>query len=301
LTHSLASRRGFLAALTAAPVWARGPARLEGTFLQLTGALARWDSAQWDEAFACFRRLGLKEYIIQWSAGPDQEFLSAVRMIGDHAAASRSRLWAGLYFDEEYWRRVEGPDSGLSAYLDEVAARSAALAAKLRQAVKLHGWYIPQEIDDLNWRTPARRAMLLAFLRRVSPKGRVAISGFRGGSLPVDEFVELWRSIARETPVKTLFLQDGVGTGKATVEQASALRTRLARSRIKVRAVVELFEQTSQAGAPFSAKPAPPDRIERQLGNAGKGAIAFSVPEYMTPLGGPAAARLYEAAISVRR
>lgn len=301
MRHSLASRRSFLAALSAAPAWARGPARLEGTFLQLSGAVARWDAAQWEQAFACFRRLGLKEYIVQWSAGPDQEFLSAVRMIAAHAAASRSRLWAGLYFDEEYWRRLEGPDSGLSAYLDDVAGRCSALAAKLRQVAKPYGWYIPQEIDDLNWRTPERRSMLLGFLRRVSPKGRVAMSGFRGTPLPVDEFVGLWRSISRQTPVKTLFLQDGVGTGKSTVEQAAALRTLLARQGGKVRPVVELFEQTSAAGAPFSAKPAPLDRIELQLKNAGKGAIAFSVPEYMTPLGGPAAARLYEAALALRR
>ena len=61
--------------------------------------------------------------------------------------------------------------------------------------------------------------------------------------------------------------------------------------------IVELFQQVD-AGEAFEATPAPLDRVERQLDLAAAystaGAIGFSIPEYMTPLGGTTAERLYE-------
>lgn len=299
MSMAVASRRSLLAALAAVPLAARRRALLQGTFLQLSGDLAAWDPAKWIEAFGYFRRLKLQEYVIQWSASGEEGVLPAVSTIAAQAARSGSRVWAGLSFDHEYWRRLEGPDTELATYLDTIVRRSTALVKSLRNAAKPHGWYIPQEVDDLNWRTAARRAMLLDFLRRVSPKGRVAISAFRGGTVWDNEFASLWRTVARETPVRTLFLQDGVGTGKSTIGEAAQHRAQLSRGGLDVRGVVELFEQTSPPGAPFAAHPAPAQRIQRQLDAAGEGAIAFSVPEYMTPLGGPEAARLYEQALAL--
>lgn len=294
MTGSPRSRRGFLAAI-GAPLWARGDPRLKGTFLQLSGYVAGWDAGKWREAFGYFKELGLREYILQWSAADDAEFPDAAGVIAAQVRAARGRLWVGLVHEQEFWRRIEGPDAELSTYLDGLAERSAALGAKLRRLPHVHGWYIPQEIDDVNWRTRERQAMLLRYLRRVAMKGRVGISGFRGARHPVEEFVALWRAVARRTPVKTLFLQDGVGTGKSTIAQAAELKSRMAASGMKVRPVVELFEQTSPAGAPFEARPAPVERIQRQLRAAGGDAVGFSVPEYMTPLGGPEAGRLFAA------
>lgn len=296
-----ASRRRFLAAFGAAPLWARGSPRLTGTFLQLAGQVASWDAAKWTEAFGYFRQLGLREYVIQWSAADGTEFLNAVDLIAARVAADRGRLWVGLLHEEEFWLRIQGSDAELSAYLDGLASRNLDLATKLRRVPRVYGWYIPQEIDDVNWRTPERAAMLVRLLRLLTVKGQIGISAFRGGKNPVAEFAGLWRSVAHETRVRTLFLQDGVGTGKAGVEQAAELKARMSGLGMKVRGVVELFEQTSQAGAAFSARPAAMERIERQLRAAGEDAVGFSVPEYMTPLGGLEAGRLFEAAASAWR
>src|SRR5262249_45342717 len=67
-----------------------------------------------------------------------------------------------------------------------------------------------------------------------------------------------------------------------------------------VEVVVELMRQASGPpldSAPFSAVPGPLDRILRQIEIAAQyssgGIIGFSVPEYMTPLGGQAANELF--------
>lgn len=68
----------------------------------------------------------------------------------------------------------------------------------------------------------------------------------------------------------------------------------------KVSPVVELFEQTEGppiSDKPFEAQPAAWDRIRSQIQLERRFArgfpIGFSVPEYMTPLGGKAAGELY--------
>jgi hypothetical protein len=62
--------------------------------------------------------------------------------------------------------------------------------------------------------------------------------------------------------------------------------------------IVELFEQKSRGNQPFQAGPAPLSRIIEQLDTARtycvKAPIGFSVPDYMTPLAGTEAERLYE-------
>jgi hypothetical protein len=61
--------------------------------------------------------------------------------------------------------------------------------------------------------------------------------------------------------------------------------------------VVELFQQTRTK--PFRAQPASWERVAQQLKIAASyapdGIMAFSVPEYMTPLGGPEADNLFKA------
>ena len=66
--------------------------------------------------------------------------------------------------------------------------------------------------------------------------------------------------------------------------------------------VVENFHQTAGAPLseePFEAEPASMERLHRQLDIASRFStgeiIAFSIPEYMTPMGGEAAGRLFEA------
>lgn len=65
--------------------------------------------------------------------------------------------------------------------------------------------------------------------------------------------------------------------------------------------VVEIFRQVDGLpfnDEPFKAVPAPLERINCQVDLAApystSGIIAFSVPEYMTPLGGQEAGRLFE-------
>jgi len=71
----------------------------------------------------------------------------------------------------------------------------------------------------------------------------------------------------------------------------------------ELKVVVELFRIVSEH--PFRAQPAPWERVARQLQIAAPfatgGLLAFSVPEYLTPLGGPEAEKLFKAYLDYRR
>ena len=76
-----------------------------------------------------------------------------------------------------------------------------------------------------------------------------------------------------------------------------ALRQAVQTQSRELQVVVELFRQVSER--PFRAQPASWDLVLRQLEVAARfatdGILAFSVPEYMTPLGGPEADKLFKA------
>jgi hypothetical protein len=78
----------------------------------------------------------------------------------------------------------------------------------------------------------------------------------------------------------------------------TAARNATAATGRQLQVIVEIFQQVADA-RDFRAVPASIDRVERQLEVAGAvsaaaGPVAFSMPEYMTPLGGAAAERLFD-------
>ena len=102
-----------------------------------------------------------------------------------------------------------------------------------------------------------------------------------------------------------LYFQDGIGVHKLSLEKLpqyyGALRIATDRHKRQMRPVIELFEQTGgqpiAAGA-FAAVPAPVARVARQIEIANRYAgmiTIFSVPEYMAPGGGAAAAEAFTA------
>jgi len=93
-----------------------------------------------------------------------------------------------------------------------------------------------------------------------------------------------------------LLFQDGIGAGKLDLNSlplyiAAAWRATEAGS-CELGVIVELFQSTDAQFAP-----APLERIIRQLGIASREypqlIFGFSVPEYMSPLGGAEAERLF--------
>ena len=156
--------------------------RLRGTFVQLTRSNAEWDDARWDQLFARFRELGLSEIVIQWSALDDLAFYpsatlasstrSPVTTILRLADRADMTVRVGLAHDSLFWTRIERDPALVDVYLRRLQIRSQGIARELAQETRSHpsfsGWYLPEEIDDVNWTTPRARDLLIHHVRHLT-------------------------------------------------------------------------------------------------------------------------------------
>ena len=81
----------------------------------------------------------------------------------------------------------------------------------------MSAWYLPEEIDDLNWRTAARQALLsqhfstmVSTLNQLSPGKPVYVSTFFGGHSSPKEYANFLKKIQHETGIIWI-VQDGQG------------------------------------------------------------------------------------------
>jgi hypothetical protein len=299
---------------------ATAPPHLNGTFLQLSATRRNWTGAQWAGLFDGFRSLRLSQVVVQWTVAGTDSFYKAARPDGsalgrilDAADRSGIRVWVGLYHDPEYWNQVGSRREATASYLREIRGKSLAIAHDLAPLVQRHpgfaGWYLSEEIDDINWLDPERREDLLAHLKLTSsglqnalPASKVAVSTFSNGRMSPGGFREFWQQILQTSSISLVLLQDGIGVQKLELNElplyAEALAAAASETGRECGIVIELFQQT--AGAPldageFAAVSAPMDRVRRQLAAAARftgSLMAFSVPEYMSVTGVGGAERL---------
>jgi hypothetical protein len=306
--------------------------RLSGTFIQLLDEHGRWADSQWDSLFTTLKGLGIRDLIVQWSVLNGTAYYSSktLRTVGNPpletllAGADRlgMKVYVGLVHDSGYWTEIERPGAA-ATYFTNLRNRSVKVAGELAPLVKKHasfqGWYIPEEVDDINWRTPESRRILLGHLsllekelRRLAPAATIAISTFSQAQTSPEAYQQFWDDLFKTTSVKMVLFQDGVGVNKLELDELPiylrAIRAAADKNGSLVQVVVELFRQVS--GPPlddgaFHAVPGPVDRIRAQLAIAAEyatgGITGFSIPEYMTPIGGDAAGELlrqYQALIA---
>lgn len=291
----LQSRRALLAALVA-----QAPS-FDGTFLQLNSGHLNWAGPKWRELFGYFRDLRLRRVIVQWTSDENVSFVPLLD--GIFSEASGMRVTLGLRNEFAFWtRNRDNRAAALAGIYERTLPLLKDLDAYSRHAA-FDGWYISQEFDDVNWsRSDARSAGgdylrgMARELRRRWPRSRISVSAFANARMPPADYAKLWRQVLRHARLDEVLFQDGVGVGKLTIEQASdylrALRQQLGP---RAGAVVETFSQVR--ADPFEARPAQHSRIRSQLESVAASGfpapIAFSIPEYMTPLGGESAAGLF--------
>lgn len=300
-------------------------AALSGSFIQLTASHGDWDTYDWEELFSCFRRLGLTEIVVQWTVYDQVGFFESKNYEGVPnppletilrlADESGINVFIGLVHDSRYWDKIRLDLPQVSGYLNRLSRRCMAAANELVPRVERHpsfqGWYIAQEIDDINWQRSPEREVLFNFLRGLSENlhkltaGRaVTLSAFSNAATDPVAFEEFWKSLLKAADIDIIFLQDGVGANKLTLDElpfyfAAMERAVKAESR-SMQVVVEIFNQRggpSLDDGEFRAEPASLVRIKQQIQVArlySPAIMAFSVPDYMSPLGGPLAGQLYE-------
>lgn len=294
---------------------------LQGAYIQLVDNNAGWGEAAWQALFDSLKALQIDSIVVQWSAYDNTAFYRSQRLSTTDAVpvdtilamADRAgmRVLLGLSHDSAYWKNVQGGDK--RAYLTQRLARNMVVAAELLPLAKPHpsfaGWYISEEIDDLNWRALDEREALFsylwqlsAFLRTLDARKTIAVSGFANRQTSPEDLERFWKALlGRAIALDTVYFQDGIGVHKLDIDQVGRYYQALgnaARSAGRVWVpVIETFEQTS--GQPmseqaFAAVPAAASRLKRQIQAATRYTarrIAFGIPEYLTPSGGEAAGK----------
>jgi len=318
----------FLAASGLVPLaYGAQPPRLTITFLQPLFGHEERSAEEWTALFNDLKSMGIEECVLQWTLFDDRPFYDSKAFAEKPAPVLEKLLSAadgagikatlGLVHDSEYWEKIDRDPKLVRVYLRRLYLDSMKLAGELAKIAQKHksvsGWYIPQEIDDKSWLAPEAKKALVEYLsdmtkglKKIAPEFPVSVSGFSNAFADPATCGAFFGELASEGGVDRIMFQDGVGVGKLEISYVGIYLDAVAKG-VKGAGgafipVVETFVQTG--GEPindgeFTAEPAPLDRIRVQMALAAKtnppGIAAFSVPEYMTPFGGPKAAALYAA------
>ena len=132
----------------------------------------------------------------------------------------------------------------------------------------------------------------------------MALSGFANGQLDPHAFENFWSGLLQQAAIDVVLFQDGIGARKLELHELSsyltAIRNATQAHHRELKIILELFDQVAGPpldDRPFQATPAGLERIRQQIEASAAYAttlIAFSIPEYMTPLGGPTAEGLFD-------
>ncbi len=252
-----------------------------GTFLQLWASHRQWPEERWDELFSYLLQLGVGEVVVQWSrydgAGFDEQVKRLVK--------ANFSVWMGLSYESNWWQAQTGE-----------SIRRAILDVPRIEGVK--GFYLPQELEAGEWSAPGRREELALAIKFVRRQFRpLAVGGFTNCRGRPEDLGRFWRNLQHESGYDRLLFQDGVGAGKVPIADWDAWCRALAWGAGKrLSVVVETFTGSGE-GAAWRGVPAEAGRIARQLEIARRwsrsGVVAFSLPEYVTPLGGRDAEALF--------
>jgi hypothetical protein len=297
---------------------------MQGAFIQLVDENGAWDKATWLALFGHLRELRIANLVVQWTVYDQTAFYRSQRFrsastvpletILELADRAGMRVRIGLSHDSGYWENIKKTDK--RPYLMGRLRKNMAVAAELLPLVSKHksfaGWYISEEIDDINWRQALDHEALVSYLQQVStflrvssqPGTKIGLSGFANYQTPPSEVGRFWRELlTRVSALDIVYFQDGIGTGKLSVTNLGyyyqAVRNATQATGREFMPVIEVFKQT--AGAPisdegFAAVPPELPTLLRQIDIAeqySKGRIAFGIPEYLTPTGGKPAGALY--------
>lgn len=229
--------------------------RLAGSFVQ-PWLVDGWSDSTLAAELADLRSLRMSRLILQWSANsnddragglktatyptalPGYAHTTATDVVGRTLTAADAAgvdVWVGLTVSDAWWR-VYATDA---RWLGDEATTARAVARELWDRYHHHpsfrGWYLPFEVDNVNFAGPGDADNLTTFYRAVVGELRaidadlpVAIAPFfnavdtqsPGWQSPT-AWGHLWSRILRQVDVDVIALQDGVGAGHATPAQLS--------------------------------------------------------------------------------
>lgn len=307
---------GLQAALrcqAASPCHTKGVTR---TFLQPWGEDADRSPEEWSALFAELGRLGLQQVILQWTSYGSLLIYHDTRSgyesrpyLDNLIRAARQqqiKLWIGLHYDPDFWIHIDPQKQNTEAYLNrrliEFSLRLPALVHDIEQADPggnvIEGWYISDEIDDINWQEVERQELLRRYLRSVRrllgnyrPHWPVMISTFSNGQQSAQAFAAFWPATLGYSGIDTLLFQDGIGVKKLSLTKLDryfkVLQEKLNSSQHNLEAIVEIFQLPKKPSKEFMTEAADFSRIAEQLKvikmYSQRPITVFSAPDHLLP------------------
>jgi hypothetical protein len=288
----------------------------DASFIQLNQLNLQNDPSAWQRELDVLRSTGVRTLVLQYSGDADGSYdlrtagQTPVRSLLAAAQEVGMDVFLGLYADPNWPQPIAAASAKLPAPLND-PAQTDWLSELCRSFKSCSGWYIPHEIDEHTWATPAGAEYISRFLRittarlrELRPSLPIAIAPFYAETLPTATYSAWWDKVLAKRSIDMLMLQDGAGargTSMATIRRMLRdLRSVLDRHHVELWSVVETFRQISGTpinDAPFVAIPADYARVREQLHAERplvRRMVAFSVLDYMHPERGGRHKALYD-------
>lgn len=256
--------------------------KFQATFLQPWQNYETLSLAEWQRRLKIMHDLGCSEIILQWSAIYGGSYPWAmpdalIQLLFDEGGSNGIGIRVGLPYDEGWWNALRSDNAqSLPDFFASTQARCVQTLEESRWPAQagFRGWYLPYELDQYNWATPERRALLLPWLNAIAAASSksstqpLALSTFYSTLPTTGTLAGLWTDILDRVALRPM-LQDGVGVaGLGNYAGLEPLRVLLRERAIAFDLIVELFEQLPplpNTNNAFRAKAASGDRINAQM------------------------------------
>ncbi|OQY43532.1 MAG: hypothetical protein B6240_12250 [Desulfobacteraceae bacterium 4572_87] len=260
----------------------KGP--VNGIFYQPWQADLSLTRTDWERRMAGLRQDGLDTLYLQWLRHGEIDFLNArlktgqpfIQVLLDAADSQGIGIYMGLFSDPGFFDALNLTTRELDGYLLKLREKNLQLAKEFQARYGGHpafrGWYLPEEIDDLNWQSAPRRKILEYHmhhqgdaLKSLGCEKPVAFSTFFSGALTPEEFAQFCRQLL-EGSDHFLLVQDGLGGRMdiATTRRYHASLRRIVGKQDRLCWIVELFDD-ELPGPAFSGKAIEPLQLNQRL------------------------------------
>jgi hypothetical protein len=209
--------------------------RFSGSFIQ-PWLLASWDSITLSSSLGHLRDACITTEILQWTLDtaaktvayptslPGYTRMSSVDLVGtllSAADATGVQVYLGLQLGSDWFDNSANNPAWLAAQASLSKQIATELQAKYATHPSFAGWYLPFEMDNLNFPTPTQWDRMAAFyadviahLKSFSPRP-VAIAPFFNPAVGFGPpaWQQMWAHILARAPIDIIALQDGCGAG----------------------------------------------------------------------------------------
>ena len=213
---------------------------------------------QWQEIMLQLRERQIDTIALQWSQHEHSQFIDAegrsrLQQVFHQANAQGLKIVVGLYHENSYYQRIQQQPRALHFYLRGLYNRHLDVARRWQAFTKLPafaGWYISDEIDDLNWQSHAKQQLLIDYLSALNdqlatlaPAKPVYISSFYAGHSSPRQYAYLLERLAQHTDLELLW-QDGVGTQVLSSDQRQAVQKYVCQKGSHIHVIAEIFNES---------------------------------------------------------